>query len=291
MILPGVDVSRYQGVMDWHKCAANGAKFAVCRATVGDYYTDTAYAANINGIQAAGLALGVYHVVTPSDSTGRKITAGDQMGYFRTQSTEASGNNFPFGMDMPVVLDCELDRNASPAIMTALIRECAAIVYFWSKTLPIIYTSAGWWNPHVQRSQEWHDCPLWVANYTTAAKPLLPADWSQWVFWQWSADGNGQGPAYGAQSASIDLNRFDTVTGAIHGITIGAVQPPELPEYVYTREAINVRAAPTAGGLSKAVTRKGSTWRVIGSGHDETGRLWYQIAEAAYIASWLCEAV
>ena len=284
MILPGVDVSRYQGVMDWHKCAANGAKFAVCRATVGDYLTDPQLAANISGIQAAGLALGVYHVVTPFDGAGRKITAQMQMDYFRRAVEDAD-------IDLPFVLDCELDRGASPAVMTALIRSCASIYHVAYHEPPIIYTSAGWWNPHVLRSPNWKAYPLWVANYTTAAKPLLPADWSQWVFWQWSADGNGQGPAYGAQSASIDLNRFDTVTGAIHGITIGAVQPPELPEYVYTREAINVRAAPTAGGLSKAVTRKGSTWRVIGSGHDETGRLWYQIAEAAYIASWLCEAV
>jgi len=287
MILPGVDVSRYQGVMDWHKCAANGAKFAVCRATVGDYLTDPQLAANISGIQAAGLALGVYHVVTPSDSTGRTITAEKQM----NRLFEAI-KGVP--LDLPIVLDCEVDNGETPAEMAALIQDCTKIIlqkYYLLPEKPIIYTSAGWWNPHVQRSTWWNSLPLWVANYTTAAKPLLPADWSQWVFWQWSADGNGQGPAYGAQSASIDLNRFDTVTGAIHGITIGAVQPPELPEYVYTREAINVRAAPTAGGLSKAVTRKGSTWRVIGSGHDETGRLWYQIAEAAYIASWLCEAV
>ena len=287
MILPGVDVSRYQGVMDWHKCAANGAKFAVCRATVGDYLTDPQLAANISGIQAAGLALGVYHVVTPSDSTGRTITAEKQM----NRLFEAI-KGVP--LDLPIVLDCEVDNGETPAEMAALIQDCTKIIlqkYYLLPEKPIIYTSAGWWNPHVQRSTWWNSLPLWVANYTTAAKPLLPADWSQWVFWQWSADGNGQGPAYGAQSASIDLNRFDTVTGAIHGITIGAFQPPELPEYVYTREAINVRAAPTAGGLSKAVTRKGSTWRVIGSGHDETGRLWYQIAEAAYIASWLCEAV
>ena len=284
MMIPGVDVSRYQGNMDWQKCAANGAKFAVCRATVGDYYTDTAYAANVTGITLAGLALGVYHVVTPCDNTGRTITAEMQMGYLFKAIQGVP-------LDLPIVLDCELDRGAAPSAMTELIQRCVGTILGKRTIHPIIYTSAGWWNPHVWRGPMWKSCPLWVANYTTAAKPLLPADWSTWVFWQWSADGNGQGPAYGAQSASIDLNRFDTVTGAIHGITIGEVKPPELPEYVYTREAINVREGATTASKSKAVTRKGSTWRVIGSGHDETGRLWYQIAEAAYIASWLCEAV
>ena len=37
---PGIDVSRYQGEIDWKKVAAAGYKFAVIRATVGDYYTD-----------------------------------------------------------------------------------------------------------------------------------------------------------------------------------------------------------------------------------------------------------
>lgn len=283
MILTGVDVSRYQGNMDWQKCKSAGALFGVARATVGDYYIDPQLTANIAGVQDACLALGVYHVVTPSDSTGRKITAQMQMDHlFQT----IAGVH----LDMPVVLDCELDRGATPAEMTALIRECVRIIRGKFYAYPFIYTSAGWWNPHVLRSQEWIDCPLWVANYTTANQPLLPLDWSQWVMWQYSADGNGKGAEYGAQSASIDLNRFDTVTGAIYGIEIES-GPCATPEYVRCQAPLNIRAAAGTTATVKATTRVGSTWKVIGTANDTQGRIWYQIAEQAFIASWLCEAV
>ena len=58
----------------------------------------------------------------------------------------------------------------------------------------------------------------WIARYTTLPLPwgnpgdsasLKPRDWDSWVFWQFSADGNGRGPEFGAQSASIDLNYFN----------------------------------------------------------------------------------
>jgi hypothetical protein len=74
---------------------------------------------------------------------------------------------------------------------------------------PIIYTGAWWWNAtRWGGAVEWaHEYDLWIANYTAAAAPVIPLDWDDWTFWQYSSQGDGK--QYGATSQNIDLNRFN----------------------------------------------------------------------------------
>jgi GH25 family lysozyme M1 (1,4-beta-N-acetylmuramidase) len=67
----------------------------------------------------------------------------------------------------------------------------------------------------------WDFVDLWIARYTSKRKPwgnllpwpdspaIKPRDFDDWLFWQYSADGNGKGPEFGASSKSIDLNWFN----------------------------------------------------------------------------------
>jgi len=48
---------------------------------------------------------------------------------------------------------------------------------------------------------------LWLAAWTIAAAPVVPAPWATWTLWQYSNSGNG--PGFGLQSARVDLNRFN----------------------------------------------------------------------------------
>ncbi|MCW5953083.1 MAG: lysozyme, partial [Propionibacteriaceae bacterium] len=57
----GVDVSRYQGEIDWPVLAAQGIEFAFIKATEGSSYVDPRFAANLEGASAAGLRAGAYH--------------------------------------------------------------------------------------------------------------------------------------------------------------------------------------------------------------------------------------
>lgn len=47
--------------------------------------------------------------------------------------------------------------------------------------------------------------PLWVAGYKTD-KPLIPPPFKDYMFWQWTD--NGDGYFYGAESAELDMNYF-----------------------------------------------------------------------------------
>jgi len=58
----GIDVSHYQGTIDWSKVRQNGVKFAYIKATEGDDFVDPQFADNWSESDKAGVLRGAYHV-------------------------------------------------------------------------------------------------------------------------------------------------------------------------------------------------------------------------------------
>ena len=72
--------------------------------------------------------------------------------------------------------------------------------------------------------------------------------WQSWTFWQFSADGNGQGPKYGASgSQAIDLNRFNGDEEDFRVFTGQLLAPEELT--LEDRVERLERAVEALGGL------------------------------------------
>src|SRR6516164_5005269 len=61
----GIDVSAYQGQVDWASVAAGGARFAYVRASEQAGIPDSYFAANYQGAKANGLDVGAYHRARP----------------------------------------------------------------------------------------------------------------------------------------------------------------------------------------------------------------------------------
>lgn len=57
----GIDVSKWQGSINWNRVKRAGVRFAMIKATEGIGYTDPCYDDNITGASAAGIACGCYH--------------------------------------------------------------------------------------------------------------------------------------------------------------------------------------------------------------------------------------
>jgi GH25 family lysozyme M1 (1,4-beta-N-acetylmuramidase) len=55
--LPGIDVSSYQGSVNWAAVAQSGQVFAITKATEGTTYTDEYLAANFAGMAANGMVV------------------------------------------------------------------------------------------------------------------------------------------------------------------------------------------------------------------------------------------
>ena len=60
----GIDVSRYQGTIDWRAVAASGVSFAFIKATEGADHRDPRFRENWDGANAAALLRGAYHFFT-----------------------------------------------------------------------------------------------------------------------------------------------------------------------------------------------------------------------------------
>ena len=69
-----------------------------------------------------------------------------------------------------------------------------------------IYTRAEYFNSRAPANHAFRNLPLWIAHYKTD-KPALPKGWDTWLFWQYSAEGDGV--AHGVGSKEIDMNYFN----------------------------------------------------------------------------------
>jgi lysozyme len=96
----GVDVSNYQGRIDWQQVARDQVSFAYIKATEGARFVDAAFSANWSGATKAGLAHGAYHFFTLCASGEQQ--AGN---FLRTVPRDPSA--------LPAAIDLELAGNCS----------------------------------------------------------------------------------------------------------------------------------------------------------------------------------
>jgi lysozyme len=198
--LNGIDVSVHQGTIDWTRVAAAGKQFAFVRASAGTLTADGRYEANRRGARAVGIPMGAYHFANPDTAPNDAL---NEASWFLANATPASGDLIP-------TLDIEVANGLSATALTAWLKVWLERVTEVTGVRPMIYTSPNFWKLHVADT-EWFArngyTVLWVAHWTTASKPLLPAaGWAGhgWTFWQHSSTGSVPGIG-----GAVDLDRFN----------------------------------------------------------------------------------
>ncbi|HEY8097730.1 MAG TPA: glycoside hydrolase family 25 protein [Methylobacter sp.] len=187
--IQGIDVSHYQGSVNWADVESSGIVFAFAKATEGITVVDAEFDTNWAGINAAGIIRGAYHF------------------YISTDDPEAQAENFLKAVgslapgDLPPVLDIE---NYAGACGTASLAEN---VQTWLDAVqeglqrrPMIYTGPSFWDKYM--TSQFGTYPLWVAEYGVS-QPRLPIGWTAWTIWQSTPSGVAQGVA-----GNVDLNTF-----------------------------------------------------------------------------------
>src|SRR5262249_31443537 len=71
----GIDVSNWNGTINWTKVAHAGYRFAIGKATEATTFDDSTYLANRYGSESAGLVFGAYHFARPSGTSLAAVTA------------------------------------------------------------------------------------------------------------------------------------------------------------------------------------------------------------------------
>jgi GH25 family lysozyme M1 (1,4-beta-N-acetylmuramidase) len=187
----GVDVSSWQGHIDWSAVAHAGIRYAIVRIGDGTYH-DPDFATNWSGAHRAGLIRGAYQYFEPRTDAlvqaNLVVTAVGRLG----------------AGDLPVTLDVEKPSpGVSPSAYAAAIRRWVDRVYQGTGRHPIIYTGRYYWDPYVA-SSAFNTLPLWHAQYTSASCPNINDRWHTWTFWQYTSSGRVAGI-----SGNVDRDRFN----------------------------------------------------------------------------------
>jgi lysozyme len=199
--LRGVDVSSYQGSVDWSAAKASGISFAFAKATEGETLVDSTFAANWAGMKAAGVVRGGYHFFHPDESA----TAQASFVLSTVGSLEAG--------DLPIVLDFEtLDGVSEASAVADAVTFLQTVTQATGKTA-ILYMSAEFLSGSYASLAPY---PLWVANYGVSC-PGLPSGWSSWTFWQ-----DGDSGSVSGISGGTDVDEFNGSLSALTAFAGGS---------------------------------------------------------------------
>jgi GH25 family lysozyme M1 (1,4-beta-N-acetylmuramidase) len=187
---PGMDVSAYQGNVDWATAWANGGKFAYVKATESTSYVNPDFAQQYNGSYNVGMIRGAYHFATPDTSSGAA-----QADYFVSNGGGWSAD----GKTLPPMLDIEYNPygaecyGLSAAGMVSWITDFSNEVQARTGRYPTIYTTTDWWTTCTGNNGGFGgNNPLFVARYSSSAG-TLPAGWGVYTFWQYADSGTFPG--------------------------------------------------------------------------------------------------
>jgi lysozyme len=236
----GVDVSEYQGDIDWPALAASGIGFAICRASLGTGYTDPTFARNILAARNQGLVVGAYHYLYPGDGA-RQADA----------FLAAAWDGWP----LVCVVDVE---QAGVAI-----DDLRAFSGRFTEKIPnhalVVYTGGWYWRGHMGDPAGADVGPLWESRYvqTGGAPDAVYAEvpaawwtpgyggWPQATLLQFSSAGHVPGV-----HGRCDLDAFDGDADALRALTL---------EPMVVNATVTSWAATRTGTLAAAVTSYAAT--------------------------------
>lgn len=189
----GVDVSYYQGEIDWQVLAGEDIEFAFIKATEGSSHIDTKFEENWEQSGKTALRRGAYH-------------------FFSFESSgEAQGEHFisvvpkEEGMLAPVV-DIEFygDRFYDRPDVERTRRQLQGLLdtleaYYGVK--PVIYATESSYSTYIRGAFD--EYPLWIRNVYFSPNMGMPG---KWTFWQYDSEAVLKG--YSGEEEHIDLNVF-----------------------------------------------------------------------------------
>ncbi len=229
-ILPGIDVSQFQGDVNWTKVAASGIQFAMIRLGYTSQYDqsinlDSQFKTNISGAKSAGLKVGVYY-----RSQARTVSEAIEEANYTIKQLSS------YSLDLPVAVDYEYydggtvtstypDKATKTAILNAFCDTITAAGY-----RAIMYLNLDILTTDVNESDL--NYGLWLARWTTG----VPDSSRSYEFWQCS----GGGATVDGVSGGVDLDWWYTSSTDIEKINgTWTYTVNGTPDYTYTGLAKN----------------------------------------------------
>ena len=193
--IKGIDVSNYQGDIDWEVLSnEEDISFVFIKATEGSSFVDKKFKYNYEQARKNGLYVGAYHFFS-YDSEGK------------TQAENFIKTVKAFNGMLPPVIDLEFygDKMKNPPkkkdVDTQLKVLLEKLENHYGKK-PIIYASEISYALYLANDYEEYD--IWISNFAT--KPIMWGDNKKWTFWQYADREKLDG--YSGDEKFIDVNVF-----------------------------------------------------------------------------------
>lgn len=231
----GIDVSHYQGVVDWQAVKTANIGFAFAKASEGEAIVDAHFDANWQGMKAAGLLRGAYHFF---DSTVDPVAQAKN--FLNAVGSLAAA-------DLPPVLDIEIFRGpyGSSSLANNVLTWLNTVQAALGRT-PMIYTGPSFWNQNM--NNQFGAYPLWVAEYGVST-PRIPNGWSAWTFWQSTQNGTAAGV-----SGNVDSNVFSGSSADLLAFVQGSTSGEQI-----ATTAASTTPAPVTNGSRSYTVQSGDT--------------------------------
>ena len=197
----GLDVSQYQGQIDWDKVeyVENTflLQFVFIRATAGKNAVDTRFNYNWEQAKKNQLVRGAYHYYRPNENSLEQAE-----NFIRTVHLVRG--------DFPPVLDIEqLPKNQSIDSLKKGLRRWLERVDAHYKVRPIIYTGEKYYNEFLK--EEFSDYTFWIANYNFFVENIK----DDWLFWQFTESATVSGI-----EGNVDINIYNGTPKQLGYLTI-----------------------------------------------------------------------
>ncbi len=252
-IIHGIDISRWQGEIDWKKVKADGIDYAFIQVGFRGYGSsgilnadtkDPYFDSNMKNAIAAGIKVGVY-VFSQATTEKEAIEEAEYI-------LDAIGN---YPISMPLVMDYEyastsngldgrlyrakLTRKKATKICMAFCKEIAE-----SGFTPMVYANKSMLEDQLDASQLTKaGYRIWLANYTQKTSYAGTYD-----FWQYSEKGNVRGI-----NGDVDMNFYyakDNEDFAPVPNSISSSVFTEVPNHIYTGQPIIPEMTVTKNGVA-----------------------------------------
>ena len=198
----GIDISSYQGDVDWDALAAQDIDFAYIKATEGSSSVDAQFSANWTGASRTDLLIGAYHFVSFESS-------GD------AQAAHVI-DTVPGDATLPIALDLEFygdffDHPPTREQVTAILDPLLERLEQHYGAPPIIYATPQAYDSYL--SGGYPDNPIWIRSIVL---PPRLDDGREWTIWQYSDRDRLKG--YVGIEQYIDMNVFNGTRDELAGL-------------------------------------------------------------------------
>lgn len=197
----GIDVSEFQGAVDWEEIGILEEKYPVqfvfIRATAGNDRVDRRFKENWNGAKENKIMRGAYHYYRPNENSIEQANL-----FIKTVKLQKG--------DLPPVLDIErLPKNQPLDSLKKGLKRWLTKVEAHYQVRPIIYTGERYYSDFLK--EEFSEYLFWIANYNFYREKIE----DDWLFWQFTEKASLPGIKH-----RVDVNIYNGDLEQLQFITV-----------------------------------------------------------------------